>query len=241
MMVLGPDPEQEEIDDVEGIAYLIESWFLQRNRTAWPEALTELRQMFEMPLAMLPVDDAALPVERLDDIEAGKIVILGLEDGKETYFKRLGDSDQVFRAGPFEVPPILRHFNLVILFLLALLIALAVYVWVRPVWRDLSRFDEGVRHFGTGDLDTRLCVSKGSALRPLADTFNAMAERMQRLIHSHRELTSAVSHELRSPIARLRFRVDMLEEPLSDPDRQRHISGLIVTHNPDLSSHYATR
>lgn len=226
MMVLGPDPQQEEIDQVEGIVYLIESRFLQSDRSTWPETLTDLGQMFDMPLAMLSVDDSALPADRLVEIKAGKIIVLGLEEGKETYFKRLGDSDQVFRAGPFEVPPILRYFNLVILLLLALLIALAVYVWVRPVWRDLNRFDHGVRHFGTGDLDTRLLVSKGSALGSLADTFNAMAERMQRLIHSHRELTGAVSHELRTPIARLRFRVDMLEEPLSNTDRQRHITGM---------------
>jgi signal transduction histidine kinase len=53
-----------------------------------------------------------------------------------------------------------------------------------------------------------------------------MADRMQRLIHSHRELTGAVSHELRTPIARLRFRVDMLEEPLREGDRERHISAM---------------
>ncbi|MET0090218.1 MAG: ATP-binding protein [Candidatus Thiodiazotropha sp.] len=63
-------------------------------------------------------------------------------------------------------------------------------------------------------------------MKPLADTFNAMAERMQRLIHSHRELTGAVSHELRTPIARLRFRVDMLEEPLAEEDLQRHVQGM---------------
>jgi signal transduction histidine kinase len=53
-----------------------------------------------------------------------------------------------------------------------------------------------------------------------------MADRMQRLIHSHRELTGAVSHELRTPIARLRFRVDMLAEPLNDTDRERHLSAM---------------
>ncbi|MCU7829786.1 MAG: hypothetical protein KZQ85_12030 [Candidatus Thiodiazotropha sp. (ex Myrtea sp. 'scaly one' KF741663)] len=226
MMVLGPNPEQEEIDQVKGIIYLIESRFLDSDRADWPDVLTELGQIFDMPLALLSLDDAALPTERLADIKAGKAIVLGLENQEETYFKRLGESDQVFRAGPFEVPPILRYFNIFLLVLLALLIALAVYVWVRPVWRDLNQFDRGVRHFGTGDLDTRLLVNKRSALRPLADTFNAMAERMQRLIHSHKELTGAVSHELRTPIARLRFRVDMLEEPLSSSDYQRHITAM---------------
>jgi signal transduction histidine kinase len=53
-----------------------------------------------------------------------------------------------------------------------------------------------------------------------------MAQRIQKLIQSHRELTGAVSHELRTPIARLRFRVDMLSEPLAQEDRDRHIEAM---------------
>jgi signal transduction histidine kinase len=149
-----------------------------------------------------------------------------MEEDAETYIKRIGDTQWIFRAGPFLTPALLRYFNYILLIVLAMMIALAVYIWVRPVWRDLKRVDRSVRHFGDGDLATRLEVRKGSALKPLADTFNAMAERMQRLIHSHKELTGAVSHELRTPIARLRFRVDMLNEPLSSNDFERHLTAM---------------
>jgi signal transduction histidine kinase len=225
-MVLGANPEQKERDNVEGIVYLVESRFLANDPSQWPSVLAQMDNAFDMPLALLSLDDPVLPQDRLADIEAGKVVILGLEEMNETYYKRLGESDQVFRAGPFPLPPLLRYFSPILYFLLALLVALAVYVWVRPVWRDLTRIDRGVRKFGTGDLDTRLLVRRRSALKPLADAFNTMADRMQRLIHSHRELTGAVSHELRTPIARLRFRVDMLEEPLQEGDRERHISAM---------------
>jgi signal transduction histidine kinase len=188
--------------------------------------LVELGRVFKMPLVLLPLGDAALPADRLTDIRAGKTVVLGIEEQKETYYKRLGESEWVFRAGPLEIPWLLRYFNALLLIVLALLIALAVYLWVRPVWRDLNSLDKGVRRFGTGDLDARLLVRKGSALKPLADTFNGMAERMQRLIVAHRELTGAVSHELRTPIARLRFRLDMLEEPLSAEDAHRYMTGM---------------
>ncbi len=227
MIVLGADQEQKERDQAQGIAYMIESRFLSSDRAQWPSVLAELSGSFEMPLALLGIDDPQLPAQRLEDIKDGKLVVLGFEEHAETYFMRLGDSDQVFRAGPFEQPLLFRYFNHILLMVLALLVALAVYIWVRPVWGDLKRIDRGVRLFGGGDLDSRLEVRKRSALKPLADTFNAMAERMQRLIQSHRELTGAVSHELRTPIARLRFRVDMLEEPLSEGDRLRHISAML--------------
>lgn len=226
MMVLGPDAEQQERDQVEGIIYLIESRFLASDSSTWPAILAEMDKTFEMPLALLAIDDPALPEERLVDIQAGKTVILGVEEMAETYYKRLGDSAQVFRAGPFYSPVVIRYFNPILLLFLALLVALAVYIWVRPVWFDLTRFDRGVRNFGAGNLGARLSVRKRSPLKPLADAFNAMADRMQRLIHSHRELTGAVSHELRTPIARLRFRVDMLMEPLSNDDRERHLNAM---------------
>jgi signal transduction histidine kinase len=226
MIALGANREQEERDQAQGITYLVESRFLASDREEWPAVLAELSRSFDLPLTLLPIDDPALPSDRLDDIEAGKLVVIGLEEQAETYIKRVGDSDRVFRAGPFGLPPLIRYFNHILLMVLALLVALAVYIWVRPVWRDLKRIDRGVRLFGGGDLGTRLEVRKRSALKPLADTFNAMADRMQRLIHSHRELTSAVSHELRTPIARLRFRVDMLAEPLNDADRARHLNAM---------------
>lgn len=225
-MVLGPNPEQEEVDQVAGIVYLVESRFRSRDEKHWPDVLAELGRVFEMPLALLALDDQALPAARIADIRKGETVVLGLKNQQETYFKRLGDSSWVFRAGPLETPLILRHFNFVLMVLLAMVIALAAFVWIRPVWRDLKHFDHGVRCFGTGDLEARLAARKGSALAPLADTFNAMADRMQRLIRSHRELTNAVSHELRTPIARLRFRVDMLEEPVPEADLHRHIGAM---------------
>jgi signal transduction histidine kinase len=226
MMALGPNPEQEERDQVGGIVYLIESRFLAHDPLQWPRLLKQMDGAFDMPLALLSLDDPSLPQQRLSDIEKGETVILGLEEMNETYYKRLGDSDQVFRAGPFPMPPLLRYINPILYLVLALLVALAVYSWVRPVWRDLTRIDRGVRDLGSGDLDTRLLVRRRSALKPLADAFNTMADRIQRLIQSHRQLTGAVSHELRTPIARLRFRVDMLEEPLHEGDRERHVRAM---------------
>jgi signal transduction histidine kinase len=226
MLALGKTREQQEVEEVEGIVQMISELFELRAREEWPELMQMLGERFKMPLDLLPLDHPSLPADRLADIKAGKVVVLGFKENRETYYTRVNDSELVFRAGPYEAPFVLRHFNLVLLTLFALLVAVAVYLWVRPVWWELSRFDQGVSRLGSGDLNTRLEVSNGVALKHLAETFNGMAERIQKLIQSHRELTGAVSHELRTPIARLRFRVDMLEEPLEEEDRKRHISAM---------------
>jgi signal transduction histidine kinase len=225
-LVLGKSEEQRVAEDIEGIVRLIKDLFKGQKQAEWPQILQNQSLRFKIPLKLIPLDHASLPIERLDDIKAGKTVILGLEEGWDTYFARIHDSDLVFRAGPYEAPFALRYFNTIMLTIFALLVALAVYLWVRPVWRELSRFDRGVNRLGAGDLNTRLTVTKGAALKSLAETFNAMVQRIQKLIQSHRELTGAVSHELRTPIARLRFRIDMLEESLGEADRKRHINAM---------------
>jgi signal transduction histidine kinase len=62
---------------------------------------------------------------------------------------------------------------------------------------------------------------RSSAFRPLAETLNGMAERIQRLIATQKELSSAISHELRTPIARLRFALEMLAETDDPSERER--------------------
>jgi len=74
---------------------------------------------------------------------------------------------------------------------------------------------------GRGELAVRATMPKRAPLRLLGETFNRMAERIQRLVESHRNLTNAVSHELRTPISRLRFGLEMLQRSDDPCDRQR--------------------
>ena len=49
-MVLGANPEQEELDNVEGIVYLVESRFLAYDPSQWPSVLAQMDNAFDMPL-----------------------------------------------------------------------------------------------------------------------------------------------------------------------------------------------
>jgi signal transduction histidine kinase len=70
---------------------------------------------------------------------------------------------------------------------------------------------------GEGLFEARAPTMRSSAFGPLAETLNGMAERIQRLIATQKELSSAISHELRTPIARLRFALEMLAAPKCRP------------------------
>jgi signal transduction histidine kinase len=80
----------------------------------------------------------------------------------------------------------------------------AVYV-VSPLRRTAAT----IRRFGDGDLSVRLHVQRQDEIGTLATAFNSMADRIQTLFESEQRLLADVSHELRSPLARLHFSVKL--------------------------------
>jgi two-component system sensor histidine kinase CpxA len=76
----------------------------------------------------------------------------------------------------------------------------------------LTRIRASARRFAEGDLDARvgtLRVGRSAEIIALAAEFDDMAARIKALIESHRRLVRDVSHELRSPLARLRVAVEL--------------------------------
>ncbi|MFI8499599.1 sensor histidine kinase [Streptomyces sp. NPDC085524] len=81
----------------------------------------------------------------------------------------------------------------------------------RWVSRPLSTLDASARRLGEGVLDERADVGNGPPeVRRLAATFNTMAARTETLVHGHRAVIADVSHQLRTPLAALRLRLDVL-------------------------------
>lgn len=82
------------------------------------------------------------------------------------------------------------------------------------------------RRLATGALDTRLRVRGrgGDETDELARDFNSMAEQLQTRIEAQKRLLGDVSHELRSPLARLRVALALAQDnPASTPDYLQRI------------------
>ncbi|KGK22454.1 histidine kinase [Vibrio navarrensis] len=93
-----------------------------------------------------------------------------------------------------------------------LCISAALVMWVYPLWRDLKRLVKTANEFGQGVLSKRATTSKLSVVSQLGDSFNKMADNVEKLIAGQRALTNAVAHDLRTPLYRLRFAFEMLED-----------------------------
>lgn len=120
------------------------------------------------------------------------------------------------------LPPWLRGAGLVtILLLLFAAVAIGAYPVVRRLTRRLEALKGGVERFGAGALDQRVDASGRDEVAAVAASFNQAAERIEALVRSHQSLLANASHELRSPLARLKMAVLMLEEAPEGAPRER--------------------
>jgi len=206
---------------------LIEMNLQTQPQNTWPTEVTRLSQYFNFPVVLLEKTRIDLPASQLTLLEKGEIVVQTFDNNDdELIYRHITDSPYVIKLGPFYEPLTLNYLQSILMVLLAVLMALAVLFWVFPLWRDLKRLTVSTSAFGQGDFSMRASLSKHSVLLGLAETFNSMANRIQRLISSHKELTNAVSHELRTPLARLRFGMEMLQSSSDEENKKRYIASM---------------
>jgi len=99
---------------------------------------------------------------------------------------------------------------LVTLSLLAVAVAIGAWPLVRRLTRRLERLRRRVEDLGGGDLGARAPVEGTDEVADLARSFNRAADRIQGLVQAQRRTLAFASHELRSPLARLRVSLEMM-------------------------------
>ena len=89
--------------------------------------------------------------------------------------------------------------------------ATAVVFWLVAVGvvLPIRRIASTIAVFGQGDLTARIQTKRPDEIGQLARSFDQMAERLEKLIVSERQLLGDISHELRSPLARLKFAIKL--------------------------------
>jgi signal transduction histidine kinase len=98
--------------------------------------------------------------------------------------------------------------------LAAALTAIGLARWVSG---PLSMLEGAAQLLGDGALETRSPAAAGpSEVRRLAVNFNLMAARLEALVHGHQVAMADVAHQLRTPLAALRLRLDLLAQDSGD-------------------------
>jgi signal transduction histidine kinase len=103
------------------------------------------------------------------------------------------------------------RFGLSFLVLTALVLALSVWA-VRRATGPLKTFAAAARDLGADASAPPLSEGGPSEVRDAARAFNDMRERIRRFVEDRTRMVAAISHDLRTPITRLRLRAELMEE-----------------------------
>ena len=217
-----------------GTIVLIEEDLFRRPRSEWPKSIQQLGEKFAYKLDIVDRWTLKLPPKQAEKLDNGELAIAA--DG-DILYHRLKQTPQILVVGPISAEtnperpralPFDLRVRLLTWSLISLCLAVAVWFWVRPVWRDLEAMRQTARALGEGQFEARAPVARSSAFELLTETINGMAERIQHLIATQKDLSSAISHELRTPIARMRFALEMQAEADDEEERQRLVQMMLV-------------
>lgn len=86
-----------------------------------------------------------------------------------------------------------------------ILLGVAIAIWIYPLWRDLSRLVSATQNLGPDGGMTVPELSPNSPLSNIATALNDLSRNVKLLLNNQRELAGAVTHEFKTPLARLKF------------------------------------
>lgn len=201
-------------------------------------ALAEWSQRLRIPLALDASDGTRIGASEtfeqgLSDGRRHRVAVK-LDDGRTLWVLRRGPPRErgEARDGPRRGPPPVLSLMprgmqsgaglAAVLVLLFVAVAAGAWPVARGLTRRLKALQQGVEAFGAGRLDHRVAVSGRDEVAAVAASFNQAAAHIEALVRSHQSLLANASHELRSPLARMKLAVSMLDDaPPAQRERLR--------------------
>jgi signal transduction histidine kinase len=141
----------------------------------------------------------------------GPVWLTSLGDGRTIGLRERG------HVGPH------RPLFLPLLVALAILMAIGLLPLSRSITRRLEQLAEGARRWGAGDLRHRVPVVGRDEIATLAQRFNEAAAAIEALLAQERQMLAGASHELRSPLARIRMALELLADE-TDPGKRGELA-----------------
>src|SRR6266403_1354739 len=163
--------------------------------------------------------------ETLAKLKRGEIPYMQSAAGESWALKQLND-DYVLALKSLEPETHrgLLEWTLTLLFYAA--IALVIMIWIWPLTRDLRALDKAASRFGNKNWVFDTFIKPRSPIYPLAETFRKMAARIDGLIASHKDMSNAVSHEIKTPLSRMQFEIELAQQAENPAEIKRSLGNI---------------
>jgi signal transduction histidine kinase len=198
--------------------FLLEHYIDRAPADEWLVRLNKVREVSSVRYELLPLAQASAALSSADAavLQRGGMVFRVAD---KAFLRRvdlagqryIGSEGEVLRAEglPINIAQALQQEALrYAIVALALLVPIAL--WSRAHWRGMQTLARVADEFGAGRLSARARMAPGASIYPLAERMDHMADRIERLMEAQRTLLHSVSHEIRTPIARLEFGLELL-------------------------------
>ncbi|QDV46267.1 Sensor protein RstB [Stieleria neptunia] len=217
---------QENIPVIEdiyaGSGRLARDQIVDGGEDEFSETMEYLENQFDYPIRVVTRDERPMDQASTDRLDRGESIL---------YYDRLEtaipDTPFLVELGPlprFDEPSQAElSFALGGVFLLT---AIGIAILLHPVSKQLRGVEKTALAIAGGDLGARIDYGRFRHSGPLAEAFNTMADRVEKLLRSQRELLQTVSHELRTPLARIRFATELIETADDDHQRKQRLTAI---------------
>jgi two-component system, OmpR family, sensor kinase len=189
--------------------YALESELRALPEQDWKDSLAGIAAKSGGDIELLAKSDIA-GRRTLEELESGKVAYMEASAGESWALKQL-NRDYVLafkyaepegRRGPLEW---------VITGLFYAVMALVIMIWLWPLRRDLKTLERATARYGDKNWAFDAPIKPRSQISNLAQAFRKMAARIDGLIASHKDMSNAVSHEIKTPLARMQFEIESAE------------------------------
>jgi signal transduction histidine kinase len=196
----------------------------------WRGRLKLVEATFNIEHNILPLsqalDDWFMSGSVRERLEAGQVARRDRLGGGTVWLRRIKDTGNVLRIEWVGFYDYVRLYYSILTVLMTLALCVILYFWAKPTWRDVQALQSATARVGEGDFDVRARVGRASLLEPIASAFNVMSARVSALLKSHRDLEQSVAHELRTPLAQLKFDIELARSSERAEDREQRFEAM---------------
>jgi len=180
------------------------------------QRLIDIKGLYGFDIKTLPINEAALTSNQRQRLK-NRDTVISLKDSiiepNIHVYMSLGNSGNLLELGPI---PLFNWYPINLLILIGVLVLIfmagASYFSVRPLETRLKLLSYEVSRLGSKKKLARVSITGSDAITNLASHINLMSDQIEQLLENQRDLTLAVSHDLKTPIARLKFRLTDIED-----------------------------